>query len=87
MSDEEAGGQYLCQFAARCSETVQTGGTPKLVDLGGDVDTHQRESLREAGTQEVLWGPIAEFDGRWLSRIRVTNTTPSWSCDAGVDPP
>ena len=54
MSDEEAGGQYLCRFAARRSEAGQTGGTPQLVDLGGDVDTHQGESLREAGTQEVL---------------------------------
>ena len=50
-SDEDVGGQDICQVAVRRSEAGQTGGVPKLVGLGGDIETQRQESLREAGTR------------------------------------
>ena len=49
-SDEDAGGQDIYQVVSHRAKSGQTGGAPQLMDLGGDVYTHQQESLREAGT-------------------------------------
>ena len=41
-SDKDAGGQYLRQVATCRVEARRTDGTPELVDLRGDVETHQQ---------------------------------------------
>ena len=40
ISDKDVGGQNLRQVAVRHDEARQTGGAPKLVDLGGNVENH-----------------------------------------------
>ena len=39
-SDEDPGGQDLFQIAERGAEARQTGGAPKLMDCGGDMEDH-----------------------------------------------
>ena len=53
-SDEDMDRTYLRRVAARRTKSGQTGGAPQLVDLGVDVVTHWRESLRKEGTQAAL---------------------------------
>ena len=45
ISDKDADGQDILQVTTRCAEARQTGGAPQLVDIGGEVETYQRESL------------------------------------------
>ena len=52
-SGEDASGQYLRQVAACRSEAGKTGGSPQLVYIRGDMETHQQESIRKEGTRAV----------------------------------
>ena len=52
-SDEDVVGKYLHQVVELRARAGKTGGVPQLVDLGGDVEAHQRESLHELGTLAV----------------------------------
>ena len=47
-SDEDSGGQAIRLVAVHSPETRQTDDTPQLVDLSGDVEIRQRESIHEA---------------------------------------
>ena len=44
----------LYWVAARHSKTGQTDGTPKLVDISGDMETRRQKSLPAAGAHTYL---------------------------------
>ena len=49
--DKDTRRKDLHQAAACRTKAGQTDGTPQLMDIGGDAETHQLESLRKAETR------------------------------------
>ena len=63
LSDEDAGRKDICRVAACCSEAGTMGSVPQLVDIGGDMETHQRESLPRGRNPGGTRGDLDGWDG------------------------